>query len=63
MRTMRKDAPLLTLEEPILVDKLQRIFHKRSPQTLQLGSAGKKVDPRRTMRKSVNPVEVANVTN
>ena len=63
MKTMRKDAPLLTLEEPILVDKLQRILHKHSPPTRHLGSAGEKVDPRRTIRKSVNPMEVANVTN
>ncbi|CAL9004608.1 unnamed protein product [Prunus brigantina] len=59
MRTRRKCAPLLTLEETALVDKLQRISRGRSPPTRRLGSADEKVDPRTPMRRSIS---VANKT-
>ncbi|CAL8996303.1 unnamed protein product, partial [Prunus brigantina] len=58
MRTTRKGAPLLTLEETALVDELQRISRRRSPPTRRLGSADEKVDPRRPTRRSIS---VANV--
>ncbi|XP_021828575.1 uncharacterized protein LOC110768989 [Prunus avium] len=46
----RKGAPLLTLEEPNLVDKLRRITHKRSPPTHRLGNAAEKLEPCESMR-------------
>ncbi|CAL8105111.1 unnamed protein product [Prunus armeniaca] len=60
MRITRKGTPLLTLEETVLVDKLRRIFHKRSPPTRRLGSADEMVDPRRPTKRSIS---VANETN
>ncbi|XP_016647045.1 PREDICTED: uncharacterized protein LOC107880286 [Prunus mume] len=63
MRTIRKDAPLLTLEESILVDKLQEILHKHSPPTRCLSSATKKVEPRRSTRKSISITQIAKVAN
>ncbi|CAL9019540.1 unnamed protein product, partial [Prunus brigantina] len=63
MRIMRKGAPLLTLEESILVDKLQKILHMRSPPTRHLGSAGEKVDPHKSTRKSISIAQIAKVAN
>ncbi|KAI5316936.1 hypothetical protein L3X38_036643 [Prunus dulcis] len=60
---MRKRAPLLTFEESILVDKLQKILHKHSPPTHHLGSAGEKVDPQKSTRKSVSINQIVKVAN
>ncbi|CAL8992789.1 unnamed protein product, partial [Prunus brigantina] len=46
-----KGTPLLVLEEPILVAKLQKISHKHSPPTRHLGSTTEKVDPCKPTRK------------
>ncbi|CAL8124068.1 unnamed protein product [Prunus armeniaca] len=61
MRTVRKGALLLTLEEPILVDKLQKILHKCNPPTCHLGSAAEKVDPCKSTRKSIIIAQIAKV--
>ncbi|CAL2256818.1 unnamed protein product [Prunus armeniaca] len=63
MRTMRKGTPLLTLEESILIDKPQKIFHKRSPPTCCLGSTSEKVDPYRPTRRSISVAQIAEVAN
>ncbi|CAL2239328.1 unnamed protein product [Prunus armeniaca] len=63
MRTMRKCASLLTLKELILVGKLQKILRRRSPLTRRLSSAGEKVDPRRSTRKSISIAQTVKVAN
>ncbi|CAL2242073.1 unnamed protein product [Prunus armeniaca] len=63
MRTMRKGASLLTLEELILVDKLQKILRKHSPPTRRLSSAGEKVDTRKSTRKSISIAQIAKIAN
>ncbi|CAL2278399.1 unnamed protein product [Prunus armeniaca] len=54
MRTVKKGTKLSALGEPILVTKLQKIPHKRSPPIRLLGSANERVDPRRPTRRSIS---------
>ncbi|CAL2229959.1 unnamed protein product [Prunus armeniaca] len=63
MRTVKKVAPLLTLEEPILVAKLLEIPRKLNPPTPRLGSIAKKVDPCEPTRKSINVAQIVKVIN
>ncbi|CAL2266601.1 unnamed protein product [Prunus armeniaca] len=63
MRTMKKGALLLVLEEPILITKLQKIPRKRSPPTLRLGSATEKVDPCKPTKKSIIITQIVKVIN
>ncbi|CAL9025731.1 unnamed protein product [Prunus brigantina] len=63
MRTMRKGAPLLTLKETIIVDKLKRIFRRHSPPTCRLGSADERVDPRIPTRRSISAARIVKVSN
>ena len=63
MRTVKKGAPLLILEGPILITKLQKIPRKRSPPTRRLGSAAKKVDPCELTRKSISIAKIVKVIN
>ncbi|CAL8112669.1 unnamed protein product [Prunus armeniaca] len=63
MRTVKKDTPLPALGEPILVAKLQKIHHKRSPPTRLLGSVDEGVDPRRPTKRSISVARMAKVAN
>ncbi|CAL8133847.1 unnamed protein product [Prunus armeniaca] len=63
MRIVKKGAPLLSLEEPILVAKLQKIPHKCSPPIRRLGSATEKVDPCKRTRKLISLAQIVKVIN
>ncbi|CAL8153308.1 unnamed protein product [Prunus armeniaca] len=58
MRTMKKGALLLVLEDPILVAKLQKIPRKRNPPTRRVGSTAEKVDPCKPTRKLLSLVRI-----